>query len=329
MNKEYKYLVCVQCMTYNQASFITETLNGFCMQITTFPFVCCIIDDASDDSEPDVIKSYLHEHFYQTNDKVSLNEETDDYVMTFVRHKENQNCYFAVYFLKYNHYHLWDTKLNYISRWRKESKYVAICEGDDYWIDQYKLHKQVSFLEENPQYVMVRTNVHRYHQTKGILERDYFDHSKKITDTKEFYIMHTLWLGTCTWLYRNIYDSLDYSHKNEDLFYGDIYLLLNLSQIGDIMYFKESTAVYRILGDSASHFKSGKDWFYFSWRCKNTRLLFARNYPFYFKLKFWFLEFLRNGYKAIRASDIKCLVLAIKSVYKDFVALFIPVVGKS
>ena len=57
------YMVNVKCMTYNHASFIEDTLNGFTMQETTFPFVCTIMDDASTDGEQDVIKEYLQEHF--------------------------------------------------------------------------------------------------------------------------------------------------------------------------------------------------------------------------------------------------------------------------
>ena len=53
------FKVCVRCMTYNQASYIEDALNGFCIQQTSFPFVCCILDDASTDGEPEVIKKYL------------------------------------------------------------------------------------------------------------------------------------------------------------------------------------------------------------------------------------------------------------------------------
>ena len=63
---EHKYMVRVSCMTYNHASYIEDAMNGFCMQETSFPFVCTIVDDASTDGEQDVIQKYLNEHFVLT-----------------------------------------------------------------------------------------------------------------------------------------------------------------------------------------------------------------------------------------------------------------------
>ena len=50
-------------MTYNQASYIEDAMNGFTMQQTDFPFVCIIVDDASTDGEPEVIQRYLSTYF--------------------------------------------------------------------------------------------------------------------------------------------------------------------------------------------------------------------------------------------------------------------------
>lgn len=93
MEKEYKWMVRVSCMTYNHAPYITDALNGFCMQETTFPFICTIVDDASTDGEQEVIKQYLHEHFDLEDTSIVRNEETKDYTLTFARHKTNKNCY--------------------------------------------------------------------------------------------------------------------------------------------------------------------------------------------------------------------------------------------
>ena len=58
-----KFKVCCRCFTFNHAKFITDTMNGFTMQQTSFPFVCTIVDDASTDGEQQVICKYLEEDF--------------------------------------------------------------------------------------------------------------------------------------------------------------------------------------------------------------------------------------------------------------------------
>lgn len=148
------FKVCIRCATFNQALYIEDAMNGFAMQQTTFPYVCCIMDDASTDGEPEVILNYLQENFDLEDKSVVRNEETDDYVLCFAQHKTNKNCYFAVYFLKYNHYSIKKTKLPYFSKWQDSSKYIAICEGDDYWIDSHKLQLQVDFMESHKGYMM-------------------------------------------------------------------------------------------------------------------------------------------------------------------------------
>ena len=55
MNENTKFKVSVHCLTYNQADYITDAMDGFTMQQTNFPFVCCIVDDASTDGEQKVI----------------------------------------------------------------------------------------------------------------------------------------------------------------------------------------------------------------------------------------------------------------------------------
>lgn len=152
-DNEFKWTVFVKCFTFNHAPFIVDAMNGFTMQQTTFPYICCIVDDASTDGEPEVIRKYLKENFDLEDKSVVRNEETDDYVLTFARHITNLNCFFAVFYLKYNHYKK-KSKRPYFAQWRDKAKYVAICEGDDYWIDPLKLQKQVDFLESHPDYTM-------------------------------------------------------------------------------------------------------------------------------------------------------------------------------
>ena len=150
MEQEYKYMVCTRCFTFNHAPYIADAMNGFTMQETSFPVVTVIIDDASTDGEQDVVRKYLDEHF----EKPYRTEETDYAHIVCANHKTNPNCQFVVLFLKYNHYSIKKTKFPYIAEWLDNAKYHALCEGDDYWIDKLKLQKQVTFLENNPSFII-------------------------------------------------------------------------------------------------------------------------------------------------------------------------------
>lgn len=187
----YKWTVCVRCMTYNQSAYITDAMNGFTMQQTNFPYVCTIVDDASTDGEPEVIRNYLEKHFDLEDKSTYRNEENDNYILTFARHKNNRNCHFAVFWLKYNHYKIPEhrrKRVQYISEWNENAKYLANCEGDDYWTAPQKLQMQVDYLETHPNIVL---SCHRYSITdvltgKTILAKNpYFD-CKKNKDEFEF-----------------------------------------------------------------------------------------------------------------------------------------------
>ena len=109
-----KFKVTVSCMTYNQSKYITDAMNGFTMQQTSFPFVCTIVDDASTDGEQDVIRKYVEENFDFSEDSVAFHKETDYAHITYAQHKTNKNCYFAVLYLKENHHSQKKPKLPYL-----------------------------------------------------------------------------------------------------------------------------------------------------------------------------------------------------------------------
>lgn len=153
-----KFKVCVRCITYNHADYIVDAMNGFCVQSTEYPFVCCIIDDASTDGEANVIMNFVQKHF-NLNDKSTVKDiETDDYRLIFAQHKTNVNCFFVILLLKYNHYSIRKSKDQYLKEWFNNSTYIALCEGDDYWIDSAKIQKQVSYMEEHPECSMTLSN---------------------------------------------------------------------------------------------------------------------------------------------------------------------------
>lgn len=184
-----KYMVCVRSITYNQSEFVTDTMDGFCAQRSKFPYVCVIIDDASTDGEQNLIYNYIDNYFNRCEPPVFYQEETDDYILVYAQHKKNENCFFAVFFLKYNHYSINKDKTPYFEKWQDNSKYIAFCEGDDYWIDTHKLQRQVNFMDTHPDYTLffhnaiVRYENHDYpdkimrafetgdYNTRGIFEK--------------------------------------------------------------------------------------------------------------------------------------------------------------
>lgn len=119
-------LVSICCITYNHEAFIEDALNGFLAQKTTFPFEIIIHDDASNDRTAEIIREYASR--FPSIIKPILQVEN-----------------------VYQHGGLIYPRFVFP---RAKGKYIAICEGDDYWVDQFKLKKQVEFLESNSEYVI-------------------------------------------------------------------------------------------------------------------------------------------------------------------------------
>lgn len=158
------FKVCIRCNTFNHSHFIEDAMNGFVMQETDFPFVATIVDDASTDNAQQVISDYFEKNFDTDDPSIAFQEETEYGKVLFARHNTNKNCFFAIVFLKENHYSKKKSKLPYLTRWRDNAEYIAQCEGDDYWTDSSKLQKQVRFLDDNPQYSICSHNFTYYFQ---------------------------------------------------------------------------------------------------------------------------------------------------------------------
>ena len=116
-------IVSIWCMAYNQEQYLRQCLDGFVMQETNFRFEAIIHDDASTDATTAIIREY---------------EEKYPDIIKPIYEKENQ-------------YSKYDDSLDRIMCDSCKGKYIAFCEGDDFWIDPYKLQKQVDILENFPE----------------------------------------------------------------------------------------------------------------------------------------------------------------------------------
>ena len=222
-DRDEKYLMKKEIHN-NHGLYISQCLDGFLMQKTNFPFEILIHDDASTDNTPDIIREYEHNHpqvirpIYQKENKYSKKEDI---------------------FAKYQ-----------CSRVR--GKYIAICEGDDYWIDPLKLQKQIDFLEKNPDYGMIYTTSKVYNQKEGKIEEDIIG--------REYKGYIELLSGNCIpTLTTCIRSSLvmeylkEVEPKSKNWLMGDYPMWLWISYYYKIKYLPESTTVYRVLEESASH----------------------------------------------------------------------------
>lgn len=232
-------LVVISCMTYNHAHYIEDAMNGFCMQKSNFPFVVLIVDDASTDGEQDLIKKYLNEYFEMEN---ARRWETNDAHYIETRHKENRNCWFVAVLLKHNFYQKKKDKWPLIAEWENAAKYVAVCEGDDYWTDSNKLQKQVDFLESHPDYSMCFHDVNikaekgrTWYKVFGKLEdRDYTGIENLVTWS----------VPTCSIVcLSKIYKTRP---SNPKFTMGDNVLILHCSRNGKIRCIPEKMGVYRL-----------------------------------------------------------------------------------
>jgi len=251
-------LVSVTVTTYQHANYIKDCLEGILMQKTNFPFEIIIGEDESTDGTREICIEYA--------------EKYPDKIRLFLRKRETSQLY--------------DENGKFITRfnghWNRMSargKYIAWCEGDDYWIDPYKLQKQVDFLEANPEYGMVYCDIDRLNEKTKIIEKNAFKNQLGIKEnTFNDFLINAWFLAPCTWLIRyNVLNSIQYLLKKEYIV-GDLPLLLGISKNSKIGYIDESMAVYRILNKSASHLKSKKEQYKFHQGIFKIQMDFAKYY---------------------------------------------------
>lgn len=251
------YLVRISCITYNQVSFITDAMDGFVMQKTDFPFVSVIIDDASTDGEQAVIKSYIEEHFDHSEKTRYREWDTEDACWIFARHKVNENCYFVVVFLKRNLFKEPEKKESVIKDWTN-TKYVALCEGDDYWTDPLKLQKQVDILEADETLMAVVTNSKvvdtEGHELNAKQDNVVPENKEGRYDIRSFlYKVHHY--PTATICYRSTHgdEIAEMTRHTANPYLGDWTLWIALHVFGDFYYVDQVTSAYRINPTSLTH----------------------------------------------------------------------------
>jgi glycosyltransferase involved in cell wall biosynthesis len=213
-NMEQQPLVSICCITYNHENYIEKAIKGFLLQKTKFSIEIIIHDDASKDGTPYIIKEY--------------SDKYPDIIKTILQN-ENQFSKGGSISARY----VWP---------KAKGKYIALCEGDDYWTDPYKLQKQVDFLEENEDYSIC------FHPVKiekdGELVDDYI--TKEVPETTNIYdLAKGSYIHTPSIMFRSSLLN-SYPTKFIKAPVGDYLLLLFLAQFGKIKKLNDVAAVYRV-----------------------------------------------------------------------------------
>lgn len=227
-------LVSICCLSYNQESYITECLESILSQKTDFGFEILIHDDASTDKTQGIIKKYAEQ--YPRIIKPILQEENQRSKL-----KSGMN-----------------PKFNYP---RAQGKYIAFCEGDDYWSDPNKLQKQVEILNKNPKVGCVVSDYDKYIQIDleikpKILANAFNDLNEGVLPSTPLFSVALKQTRTVTAMIRK--ENILSFQKEEFLkgVPGDTQLFGYLLLTSKVFLMNECTAVYRILKESISHTNS-------------------------------------------------------------------------
>ena len=226
-----KILVSICCITYNHEKFINKCIDGFLLQKTKFNFEILIHDDASTDNTANIIREY--ENRYPD-------------IIKPIYQIENQYSKGVSISATFN----WP---------RAKGKYIAMCEGDDYWTDPLKLQKQVDFLEKKNDYGLIHTDFNTFYQNSNFT----------LVDTHKIFRINLI--GDCSLKYWNLLNKAPATIKTLTVCFrkcylnewqtmiesqrwlvGDFPLYFYISLISKIGYIPHSTAVYRTVSEGSA-----------------------------------------------------------------------------
>lgn len=216
-DNETRPVVSIACLAYNHDKYICDAIEGFLMQETTFPVEILIHDDASTDKTADIIMEYetkyphLIKPIYQTKNQYSRGNSPAR-----------------------------------INRNRAMGKYIALCEGDDYWTDPLKLQKQANFLEENEKYSMICSNYSIVDENKEMIDLWAWKGDKTHPHITQKVILERYTPKLLTVLIRKrCLENIDPEYSNYNFPNGDVAMFSAVTKFGPCYFMNEITGCYR------------------------------------------------------------------------------------
>ncbi len=210
-------VVSICCITYKQEKYIEQALNSFLLQKTNFPFEILIGEDCGGDNTLTLIGKYIEKYpsiikLYSSTTNVGANANL--------------------------------LKLFNLA----QGDYIAICEGDDYWCDSFKLQKQIDFIERRAD---ISFCVHSAYSLKGEQKQIAYDRGDN-----EFNVYDVIstpyggWAPTASYLFRRqVVDILPEWFVNAPV--GDYYIEIYSLKLGRGAFFKEPMSVYRCMAENS------------------------------------------------------------------------------
>lgn len=254
-------LISVVVITYNHEKYISEAILSIINQNCSYKFEIIIGEDCSTDNTRKIVSDYALKFPEKIKLQLSLNNIG-----------AVQNEYKCIQLAK--------------------GKYIAFCEGDDYWTDAFKLQKQIDFLEANPDYGLVHGDVNHYYENTGKTEFGV----NKLDNIKipvgfvfhELLKPNPLFIKTATSCFRKELLISHFSYDKaiqENWPLTDLPIWMDISFHSKVHYFDEVFATYRLLNESASRTSSpAKKYNYFK-NLYKIKLIYLEKYNCNNKIK--------------------------------------------
>jgi glycosyltransferase involved in cell wall biosynthesis len=245
-------------ITYNHEKYIAQAIESVLMQDTTFPIRLFIGEDYSTDSTRKICLKYQNE---------SSN------IIELLLNKTNIGA-------AKNAIQVFKVCQN------SGAKYIAMLEGDDYWMDPFKIQKQVDFLEANSEYGLVHTDVNHWYEKNGTLVKNYNATQHILIPEGDIYYEllnpEKYVIKTPTALFRKeLFDQyVDYKIvRKKGWVIDDLFIWLSIAKFAKVKYFPEAMATYRVLNESSSNTQNFKKKIELHRSVYEIRLYFAERYP--------------------------------------------------
>lgn len=206
-------LLSVEMITYKHEAYIKQAIEGVLMQETNFEFELIIADDCSPDNTENVVRDIIVNH-------------PKGHLIKYFRHEKNVGMHTNAIFAVEN----------------CNGKYIALCEGDDYWTDPLKLQRQIDYLEQNSECSMCFHTV----MIENCFTNTIFP-EKAVED--RFYSIDEFIMSkvahTVSFVFRKSFLQ-PHLLLQKNIFGGDVILALMMAENGRVYGMHQNMAVYRI-----------------------------------------------------------------------------------